>query len=105
MDVLTKRVLKPFTIEHMSSVSIGPKSGNLSEVITIEHLDFEICCDYKDCLETATHRLICPKCSQFEFMCAGHTVEAKAAPKGSFIIFDKSCKHRADMFDCGKEPI
>ena len=74
-------------------------------VSSIDHLDFGVSCDYKDCLEIATHRLICPKCSQFEFMCAGHTVEAKAAPKGSFIIFDKSCKHRVDMFDCGKEPI
>jgi hypothetical protein len=70
----------------------------------ISHLNFDPKCDYKDCEDAATHMLICP-CSQFEFMCQRHTSDAKAAPRGSWIVFDKSCKHRVDMFDCGKEPI
>ena len=77
----------------------------LDLVQSIDHLDFEVSCDYLDCQETATHRLICPKCSMFEFMCDPHALAAKQAPKQSWIIFDKSCKHRVDMFDCGKEPI
>ena len=71
----------------------------------IDHLDFEVTCDYLDCQIAATHRLICPKCSMFEFMCDPHTLAAKQAPKDSWIIFDKSCKHRVDMYHCGKEPI
>ncbi|NBR65199.1 MAG: hypothetical protein EBS85_05745 [Micrococcales bacterium] len=72
---------------------------------SIEHLDFNISCDYRDCEDKATHRLICPNCSHFEFMCDPHTRAAISAPKGSWIVFDKSCKHRVDMHDCGKEPI
>lgn len=70
----------------------------------LDHLRFDLTCDYRDCQGKATHRLICP-CGQFEFMCDLHTQDAKAAPKGSWIVFDKSCKHRVDMFDCGKERI
>ena len=70
----------------------------------LDHLKFDVTCDYKDCEGKATHRLICP-CSQFEFMCDQHASDAKAAPRGSWIVFDKSCKHRVDMFDCGKELI
>jgi hypothetical protein len=70
----------------------------------LNHLKFDVTCDYKDCEGKATHRLICP-CAQFEFMCDQHAKDAKAAPKGSWIVFDKSCQHRVDMFDCGKEPI
>jgi hypothetical protein len=70
----------------------------------IDHLSFNVTCDYKECGNTATHRLICP-CAQFEFMCDQHAKDAKAAPKGSWIVFDKSCQHRVDMFDCAKEPI
>jgi hypothetical protein len=75
------------------------------DISLIEHLDFGVECDYKDCSGDATHRLICPKCSLFEFMCAVHARAAIEAPKGSYIIFDKSCTHRVDMYDCGKEPI
>jgi hypothetical protein len=71
----------------------------------IDHLDFNVNCDYMECLGAATHRLICPVCSLFEFMCDPHTKDAKAAKRGSWIVFDKSCKHRVDMVDCGKEPI
>jgi hypothetical protein len=38
-------------------------------------------------------------------MCDPHTKAAMQAKKGSWIVFDKSCKHRVDMFYCGKEPI
>jgi hypothetical protein len=72
---------------------------------SIDHLDFGITCDYMNCDGAATHRLICPECSLFEFMCDPHTKAAKLAKKGSWIVFDKSCKHRVDMFHCGKEPI
>jgi hypothetical protein len=71
----------------------------------ISHLDFGVTCDYVSCDDTATHRLICPECSLFEFMCDPHAQAAKQAKKGSWIVFDKSCKHRVDMVDCGKEPI
>lgn len=81
------------------------RNGTQLVIEVIDHLDFNVHCDYKDCNEVATHRLICPKCSQFEFMCAGHTAEAKKAPKGSWIVFDRSCLHRVDMYECGKEPI
>lgn len=74
------------------------------DLSVLDHLKFEVTCDYKECEGKATHRLICP-CAQFEFMCDQHTSDAKAAPKGSWIVFDKSCQHRVDMFDCGKEPI
>jgi hypothetical protein len=72
---------------------------------SIDHLDFGVTCDYMNCEGVATHRLICPECSLFEFMCDPHTKAAKLAKKGSWIVFDKSCKHRVDMFHCGKEPI
>jgi len=72
---------------------------------SIDHLDFGITCDYMNCDGPATHRLICPECTLFEFMCDPHTKAAKLAKKGSWIVFDKSCKHRVDMFHCGKELI
>jgi hypothetical protein len=72
---------------------------------SIDHLDFGITCDYMNCDGPATHRLICPECTLFEFMCDPHAKAAKLAKKGSWIVFDKSCKHRVDMFHCGKEPI
>lgn len=72
---------------------------------SIEHLDFGVTCDYMNCDGLATHRLICTECALFEFMCDPHTKDAKAAKRGSWIVFDKSCKHRVDMVDCGKEPI
>jgi len=71
----------------------------------IDHLDFDVTCDYLDCQGQATHRLICAKCGLFEFMCSPHAEAAKLAPKNSWIVFDKSCKHRVDMFECGKEPL
>lgn len=71
----------------------------------IDHLDFKVTCDYLECDGEATHRLICAKCSLFEFMCDPHTLDAKQAEKGSWIVFDKSCKHRVDLFHCGKERI
>jgi hypothetical protein len=77
----------------------------LDRPIVIDHLDFNLTCDYVDCDGDATHRLICPECKLFEFMCDPHASAAKAARKGSWIVFDKSCKHRVDMFHCGKEPI
>ncbi len=92
-------------IVNMSGLPTGPSIDTYFDLDHIQHLDFNVSCDYKDCLEVATHRLICPNCGQFEFMCSSHTVEAKKAPRGSYIIFDRSCKHRVDMFDCGKEPI
>jgi len=76
----------------------------LTDFTVLDHLKFDVTCDYRDCEGKATHRLICP-CGQFEFMCDKHTADAKAAPKGSWIVFDKSCKHRVDMFECGKELI
>ena len=80
--------------------------GQTAEYVdSIEHLDFNITCDYVDCDGKATHRLICPQCKLFEFMCGPHTLSAKAAQLGSWIVFDKSCKHRVDMYHCGKEPI
>lgn len=78
-------------------------TSTLSE--TIDHLDFSVFCDYLDCQGQATHRLICAKCGIFEFMCNPHAEAAKQAPKNSWIVFDKSCKHRVDMFYCGKELI
>jgi hypothetical protein len=72
---------------------------------SIDHLNFNVTCDYVNCEEKATHRLICPNCSQFEFMCAAHTKQAQNAKKGSWIVFDKSCKHRVDLYHCIKEPI
>jgi hypothetical protein len=72
---------------------------------SIEHLDFNVTCDYLNCADSATHRLICAKCGLFEFMCDPHAAAAKDAPKNSWIVFDKSCKHRVDMYYCGKEPI
>ena len=72
---------------------------------SIEHLNFKVTCDYTDCDMDATHRLICPACSHFEFMCLVHAKDAMNAPKGSWIVFDKSCKHRVDIYDCLKEPI
>jgi hypothetical protein len=86
----------------MSRVSNGTSVKD--DLSIIDHLNFSVTCDYRDCEGKATHRLICP-CGQFEFMCDKHTADAKAAPKGSWIVFDKSCKHRVDMFECGKEPI
>jgi hypothetical protein len=38
-------------------------------------------------------------------MCAAHTKQAQNAKKGSWIVFDKSCKHRVDLYHCIKEPI
>jgi hypothetical protein len=38
-------------------------------------------------------------------MCDPHAKAAKEAERGSWIVFDKSCKHRVDMFHCGKEAI
>jgi len=81
------------------------KSNTLEDTLVIDHLDFSVTCDYVDCDGIATHRLICPQCSLFEFMCDPHTIAAKRALKGSWIMFDKSCKHRVDMYHCGKEPI
>jgi hypothetical protein len=69
----------------------------------IDHLDFGVTCDYMNCDGPATHRLICPECTLFEFMCDPHAKAAKEAERGSWIVFDKSCKHRVDMFHCGKE--
>lgn len=84
----------------------GSKSASSSALLDrIDHLDFSVTCDYVDCEIFATHRLICPACRHFEFMCAPHTKAAMDAPKGSWIVFDKSCKHRVDLYDCGKEPI
>ncbi|MEI8231673.1 MAG: hypothetical protein WCG32_03810 [Actinomycetes bacterium] len=86
------------------STEAGAGTALKDDKALIDHLSFSVTCDYKDCEGKATHRLICP-CGQFEFMCDQHASDAKAAPKGSWIVFDKSCKHRVDMFDCGKEPI
>ena len=83
---------------------ISARTSVKDDVSAIDHLNFSVTCDYRDCEGKATHRLICP-CGQFEFMCDQHTSDAKAAPKGSWIVFDKSCTHRVDMFECGKEPI
>ncbi len=82
-------------------------SGADPQVVSgqIDHLDFDVTCDYLDCQGQATHRLICAKCGLFEFMCDPHAEAAKIAPKNSWIVFDRSCKHRVDMFYCGKEPI
>ncbi len=82
-------------------------SGADPQVVSeqIDHLDFDVTCDYLDCQGQATHRLICAKCGLFEFMCGPHAEAAKIAPKNSWIVFDRSCKHRVDMFYCGKEPI
>jgi hypothetical protein len=83
-----------------------PRSDTLikDDAAKIQHLNFDVSCDYKNCDEVATHRLVCT-CGQFEFMCKEHAEDAKSAPRGSWIIFDKSCTHRVDMFDCRKEPI
>ena len=84
----------------------GEWSTGTTELIeNIDHLDFAVSCDYVDCDASATHRLICPECKLFEFMCDPHTKAAKLAKRGSWIVFDKSCKHRVDMFHCGKERI
>ena len=83
----------------MSGTHIKDKTSS------IEHLDFGVTCDYMNCDGPATHRLICPECTLFEFMCDPHAKAAKEAERGSWIVFDKSCKHRVDMFNCGKEPI
>ena len=80
-------------------------SSTQPKLDAIEHLDFSLTCDYTNCDGVATHRLICAKCGMFEFMCNPHAEAAKVAPKNSWIVFDKSCKHRVDMFLCGKEPI
>ncbi|MEY4417822.1 MAG: hypothetical protein RIQ88_260 [Actinomycetota bacterium] len=80
-------------------------TGTVEQVEQIDHLDFDVSCDYVNCTVTATHRLICAKCGLFEFMCDPHAEAAKQAPKDSWIVFDKSCKHRVDMYYCGKEPI
>jgi hypothetical protein len=77
----------------------------VDDTSVIDHLDFNVTCDYLDCDGKATHRLICPECKLYEFMCDPHTRAAKEAKRGSWIVFDKSCKHRVDMFHCGKEPI
>lgn len=81
--------------------------GTEAQVVVeqIDHLDFDVTCDYLDCPGRATHRLICAKCGLFEFMCDPHAEAAKVAPKNSWIVFDRSCKHRVDMYYCGKEPI
>lgn len=79
--------------------------STLDRAYLIDHLDFNVTCDYVNCDDTATHRLICAQCKLFEFMCGPHTKAAKQAKKGSWIVFDKSCRHRVDMFHCGKEPI
>lgn len=81
------------------------KANTLDETSVIDHLDFSVTCDYQDCDGKATHRLICPECKLYEFMCDPHTKLAKLAKKGSWIVFDKSCKHRGDMFHCGKVPL
>ena len=82
-------------------------AGSLNTLLIddIDQLDFDVTCDYVDCDGKATHRLICAACKLFEFMCDPHTSSAKAAQVGSWIVFDKSCKHRVDMYHCGKEPI
>lgn len=79
--------------------------STLDRPIHIDHLDFNVSCDYVDCDGAATHRLICAECKLFEFMCDPHTSSAKAAQLGSWIVFDKSCIHRVDMYHCGKEAI
>jgi hypothetical protein len=86
----------------MSQIN-GTDIAEITDII--DHLDFSVSCDYVSCDDTATHRLICPECSLFEFMCNPHAQAAKQAKKGSWIVFDKSCKHRVDMYYCGKEPI
>ena len=84
----------------------GQQSTGTTELVEeIDHLDFSVTCDYLECDAPATHRLICPECKLFEFMCDPHTKAAKLVKKGSWIVFDKSCKHRVDMFHCGKEAI
>jgi hypothetical protein len=88
----------------MSIPISAPVSLTAVEEHLLENLDFNVTCDYKDCEGIATHKLVCP-CVQFEYMCNPHTLDAKGAPKGSWIIFDQSCSHRVDIFDCGKEPI
>ena len=80
-------------------------TSSIEELDAIDHLDFNVTCDYIGCEGKATHRLICPECKLYEFMCDPHTKAAKLAKKGSWIVFDKSCKHRVDMFKCGKEPL
>lgn len=80
-------------------------TGTIEVVEEIDHLDFPVTCDYVDCAVPATHRLICSECKLYEFMCDPHTKAAKLAKRGSWIVFDKSCKHRVDMYNCGKEPI
>ena len=80
-------------------------AGLANKYEEIAHLNFNVTCDYMDCDNKATHRLICAVCTQFEFMCLSHAQNAIQAPKGSWIVFDKSCKHRVDLHDCGKEPI
>lgn len=80
-------------------------TGTTELVDTIDYLDFAVTCDYLKCDAPATHRLICPECKLFEFMCDPHTKAAKLAKKDSRIVFDKSCRHRVDMFHCGKERI
>jgi hypothetical protein len=81
------------------------KTNTVDDTSVIDYLDFNLTCDYLDCEGTATHRLVCPECKMYEFMCDSHAKAAKLAKKGSWIVFDKSCKHRVDMYNCGKEAI
>lgn len=81
------------------------RTGLATKIDDIAHLNFNVTCDYVDCDEKATHRLICAACPQFEFMCLSHAEDAVRAPKESWIVFDKSCKHRVDLYKCRKEPI
>ena len=85
--------------------AVQNQTSSAQETSEIDHLDFDATCDYLDCQGVATHRLICPKCRMFEFMCDPHAQAAKQAPKESWIVFDKSCRHRVDMFHCWKEPL
>ena len=79
-------------------------TGTKDRTSSIEHLDFGVTCDYMNCEGVATHRLICPECTLFEFMCDPHAKAAKEADKGSWIVFDKSCKHRLTCFTAAKNP-
>lgn len=72
-----------------------------NETQILDLLDFpsEDTCDYRGCLEVATHQVICRCKKGAENICAEHTAMLHAHPL-FVLVFDGTCGHTVRVKDC-----
>jgi len=78
-----------------------------SDVEILEFLDdFPLVdtCDFGDCTQTATHRIICPCAEGWESICGEHAVVFLVLPELP-LYFNGACGHSAFAGECSIVPL